>query len=167
MPQRLVRVGRGRRHPSSGAGTTADIKTIAAHGCFGVGCITALTVQSTLGVRRSEPVSGKLIRDTTAYLLLQLVSGLHDLLLGLTQGDTNVITHTPPSMTYQQAFVIDKHNALLHAMDWGFAASLALVADSRVGRGSVRGGGNRDDFASPGGAGDSAGKSVARAVGSG
>ena len=50
--------------PSSGAGTTADIKTIAAHGCYGVACITGLTVQSTLGVRRAEPVAGKLIRDT-------------------------------------------------------------------------------------------------------
>lgn len=54
--------------PSSGAGTTADIKTIAAHGCYGVGCVTALTVQSTQGVRRSEPVSGKLIRDTLKEL---------------------------------------------------------------------------------------------------
>ncbi len=33
--------------PSSGAGVTADIKTIAAHGCYGVACITAMTVQST------------------------------------------------------------------------------------------------------------------------
>ncbi len=32
--------------PSSGAGVTADIKTIAAHGCYGVACITAMTVQS-------------------------------------------------------------------------------------------------------------------------
>jgi hypothetical protein len=70
---------------------------------------------------------GKLIRDTTTYLLQQLAGGLHDLLVGLTQGDNNVITHTPPGMTYQQAFVIDKHHALLQAMDWGFAASLALV----------------------------------------
>lgn len=54
--------------PSSGAGTTADIKTIAAHGCYGVGCVTALTVQSTQGVRRSEPVSGKLIRETLKEL---------------------------------------------------------------------------------------------------
>jgi hydroxymethylpyrimidine/phosphomethylpyrimidine kinase len=36
--------------PSSGAGITADIKTIAAHGCYGVTCVTALTVQSTRGV---------------------------------------------------------------------------------------------------------------------
>jgi hydroxymethylpyrimidine/phosphomethylpyrimidine kinase len=50
--------------PSSGAGITADIKTIAAHGCYGVTCITALTVQSTQGVRRVEPVRGDLITET-------------------------------------------------------------------------------------------------------
>jgi hydroxymethylpyrimidine/phosphomethylpyrimidine kinase len=54
--------------PSSGAGTTADIKTIAAHGCYGVSCITALTVQSTRGVRRVEPVSGKIIAETLEEL---------------------------------------------------------------------------------------------------
>lgn len=50
--------------PSSGAGITADIKTIAAHGCYGIACITALTVQSTTGVRRVQPVSGEIIRET-------------------------------------------------------------------------------------------------------
>ena len=43
--------------PSSGAGITADIKTIAAHRCYAVTCITALTVQSTQGVKRVEPVN--------------------------------------------------------------------------------------------------------------
>lgn len=54
--------------PSSGAGVTADIKTIAAHGCYGVACITALTVQSTAGVRRVEPVSSDLISETLEEL---------------------------------------------------------------------------------------------------
>ena len=54
--------------PSSGAGITADIKTIAAHGCYGVACITALTVQSTMGVRRVEPVSVELVRETLSDL---------------------------------------------------------------------------------------------------
>jgi hydroxymethylpyrimidine/phosphomethylpyrimidine kinase len=54
--------------PSSGAGITADVKTIAAHGCYGVACITALTVQSTSGVRRVEPVDPALIRDTLEEL---------------------------------------------------------------------------------------------------
>jgi hydroxymethylpyrimidine/phosphomethylpyrimidine kinase len=50
--------------PSSGAGVTADVKTIAAHGCYGVACISALTVQSTAGVRRIEPVSVTTIQET-------------------------------------------------------------------------------------------------------
>jgi hydroxymethylpyrimidine/phosphomethylpyrimidine kinase len=35
---------------------TADIKTIAAHDCYGLACITALTVQSTMGVKTVHPV---------------------------------------------------------------------------------------------------------------
>src|SRR5207253_11101922 len=54
--------------PSSGAGVTADIKTIAAHGCYGVACITALTVQSTAGVRRVEAVSAELVAETRTEL---------------------------------------------------------------------------------------------------
>jgi hydroxymethylpyrimidine/phosphomethylpyrimidine kinase len=64
--------------PSSGAGITADIKTIAAHGCYGVSCITALTVQSTSGVRRVDPVSPELISATLAELLADLeVAAVH------------------------------------------------------------------------------------------
>lgn len=54
--------------PSSGAGVTADIKTIAAHGCYGVACISAITVQSTAGVRRVEPVGADLVRQTLKEL---------------------------------------------------------------------------------------------------
>ncbi len=50
--------------PGSGAGITADLKTFAAHGIYGVACISALTVQSTLGVRAVEPLSPALIRQT-------------------------------------------------------------------------------------------------------
>jgi len=54
--------------PSSGAGVTADIKTIAVHGCYGVSCITALTVQSTRGVIRVEPLAGRMITETLEQL---------------------------------------------------------------------------------------------------
>jgi len=54
--------------PSSGAGVTADIKTIAAHGCYGVACITAMTVQSTSGVRRVEALNPVLVTDTLQEL---------------------------------------------------------------------------------------------------
>lgn len=54
--------------PSSGAGATADVKTIAAHGCYGVAALTALTVQSTSGVKRSEPVDVTLLRESLEEL---------------------------------------------------------------------------------------------------
>jgi hydroxymethylpyrimidine kinase/phosphomethylpyrimidine kinase len=37
--------------PSCGAGTAADLKTFSANNCYGVAAITALTVQSTQGVK--------------------------------------------------------------------------------------------------------------------
>lgn len=54
--------------PSSGAGITADLKTFAAHGVYGVAAITALTVQSTMGVRAVEPVRSALLRETLECL---------------------------------------------------------------------------------------------------
>jgi hypothetical protein len=70
---------------------------------------------------------GKLIQDTAAYLLKQMVNGLHDLLVTLTQGNDNVITHTPPGMTYRQEGVIERHDALLTVVDLGFAIALVVT----------------------------------------
>ena len=58
--------------PSSGAGVTADVKTIAAHGCYGVACITALTVQSTSGVRRVAAMDPTLLQESLEELTLDL-----------------------------------------------------------------------------------------------
>ncbi|HME36607.1 MAG TPA: hydroxymethylpyrimidine/phosphomethylpyrimidine kinase [Candidatus Sulfotelmatobacter sp.] len=69
--------------PSSGAGVTADIKTIAAHGCYGVACITAMTVQSTAGVKRVEAVDPALISDTLEELAADLdIAAVHIGMLG-------------------------------------------------------------------------------------
>jgi hydroxymethylpyrimidine/phosphomethylpyrimidine kinase len=69
--------------PSSGAGVTADIKTIAAHGCYGVACITALTVQSTAGVSRVHPVDPELVKDTLADLVADVdIAAVHIGMLG-------------------------------------------------------------------------------------
>jgi hydroxymethylpyrimidine/phosphomethylpyrimidine kinase len=54
--------------PSSGAGVTADLQAIATHGCFGISAITAMTVQNTQGVRRVEPQSPNLVRQTLFVL---------------------------------------------------------------------------------------------------
>lgn len=54
--------------PSGGAGITADLLTFAAHGLYGCSAITALTVQSTQGVSRSERVTPALLAETLAHL---------------------------------------------------------------------------------------------------
>jgi hydroxymethylpyrimidine/phosphomethylpyrimidine kinase len=69
--------------PSSGAGVTADIKTIAAHGCYGVACITAMTVQSTAGVRRVDPCDPALVADTLQELAADVkIAAVHVGMLG-------------------------------------------------------------------------------------
>jgi len=69
--------------PSSGAGVTADIKTIAAHGCYGMAAITALTVQSTAGVKRTEAADPKLLRETLEVIAEDAkVSAVHIGMLG-------------------------------------------------------------------------------------
>jgi hydroxymethylpyrimidine/phosphomethylpyrimidine kinase len=69
--------------PSSGAGVTADIKTIAAHGCYGVACITAITVQSTAGVRRVEALDPALVSETLEELASDIpIAAVHIGMLG-------------------------------------------------------------------------------------
>lgn len=69
--------------PSSGAGVTADIKTIAAHACYGVACITAMTVQSTAGVKRVDAVDPALISDTLEELAADMeIAAVHIGMLG-------------------------------------------------------------------------------------
>jgi hydroxymethylpyrimidine/phosphomethylpyrimidine kinase len=69
--------------PSSGAGITADIKTIAAHGCYGVACIAAMTVQSTSGVGRVEAMDPALVTDTLEELADDIeIAAVHIGMLG-------------------------------------------------------------------------------------
>jgi hydroxymethylpyrimidine/phosphomethylpyrimidine kinase len=55
--------------PSAGAGIVADIKTFAAHNCYGVAAITALTVQNSLGVASVHPVEPAELRESILSLL--------------------------------------------------------------------------------------------------
>jgi hydroxymethylpyrimidine/phosphomethylpyrimidine kinase len=69
--------------PSSGAGVTADIKTIAAHGCYGLACISAVTVQSTAGVRRIEALEASLVSETLEELAADIeIAAVHIGMLG-------------------------------------------------------------------------------------
>jgi hydroxymethylpyrimidine/phosphomethylpyrimidine kinase len=68
FPSRPVALTIAGFDPGSGAGITADLKTFSAHGIYGVACISAMTVQSTLGVRAVEPLPSMLVRQTLECL---------------------------------------------------------------------------------------------------
>ncbi len=77
--------------PSSGAGITADLQVFQAHGIFGTSAITALTVQSTLGVKAVQTLSGGLILDTLKTLHFDLpAEGIKIGMLGATEGVISV-----------------------------------------------------------------------------
>ena len=58
--------------PGSGAGVTADLQVFATHGLFGTACVTALTVQSTVGVARIEAIRPQLLQDMLQHLVTDM-----------------------------------------------------------------------------------------------
>ena len=58
--------------PSGGAGIQGDIKTIFAENCYGMGVVTGLTVQNTLGVSDVMPVP-------TEFLYRQIDEVIYDI----------------------------------------------------------------------------------------
>jgi hydroxymethylpyrimidine/phosphomethylpyrimidine kinase len=55
--------------PSGGAGIIADLKTFAAHNCYGAAAITALTIQNTQGVSAIHAMESTLLKDTIRSVL--------------------------------------------------------------------------------------------------
>ena len=55
--------------PSCGAGVAADLKTFAAHGCYGMAAITAITVQNTQGVEAVHNTPSKELREQLEVLV--------------------------------------------------------------------------------------------------
>jgi hydroxymethylpyrimidine/phosphomethylpyrimidine kinase len=55
--------------PTAGAGVAADLKTFSAHNCYGVAAITALTVQSTQGVKSVHDTPASELRAQLETLL--------------------------------------------------------------------------------------------------
>lgn len=54
--------------PSCGAGIVADLKTFAAHGCYGVAAVTSMTVQNTQGVESVHNTPGAELRGQLEVL---------------------------------------------------------------------------------------------------
>lgn len=64
-----------------GAGIQADLKTIAALGCFGMTAITAITAQNTTGVRAIHAVPPQMLRDQIDAVMEDM--GAHAVKIGM------------------------------------------------------------------------------------
>ena len=81
-----------------GAGIQADLKTIAALGCFGMTAITALTAQNTTGVRAIHAVPLQMLTDQIDAVMEDI--GVHAVKIGMLHSAATVRT---------VAAAIDKH----------------------------------------------------------
>jgi hydroxymethylpyrimidine/phosphomethylpyrimidine kinase len=73
-----------------GAGIQADLKTIAALGCYGMTAITALTAQNTLGVRSIHGVPPKMLREQIDAVIEDI--GVHAVKIGMLHSPEIVLT---------------------------------------------------------------------------
>jgi hydroxymethylpyrimidine/phosphomethylpyrimidine kinase len=106
--------------PSCGAGITADIKTIAALGCYGITAITALTVQCTVRVRQVVPINPKLLTDSLDELASNVkVSAVHIGMLGTGAIVSTVVRFlrnaNPPNVVLDPILVSSSGSRLLDA----------------------------------------------------
>ena len=94
--------------PSSGAGVTADLKVFDAHRLYGVAAITALTVQSTRGVRRFHTVNPKFLAETLDCLAEDVeISGVKIGMLGTAEIVSEVARFLAGSGIPRQRIVLD------------------------------------------------------------
>lgn len=73
-----------------GAGIQADLKTIAALGCYGMTAITALTAQNTLGVRSIHGVPPPMLREQIDAVIEDI--GVHAVKIGMLHSPEIVLT---------------------------------------------------------------------------
>lgn len=73
--------------PSGGAGIAADLKTFAAHNCYGLAAVTALTVQNTQGVKSTHITPAATLRAQLECLLED--SQIHAVKIGMLGNKAN------------------------------------------------------------------------------
>src|SRR5438309_318361 len=103
--------------PSSGAGVTADIKTIAAHGWYGVGCISALTGLAVTNPGQMRAAANKLHQMGAAAVV---VTGGH------LEKATDLLSFKTRRGVEQEIFKSDRQRSnSTHGTGCAFATAIA------------------------------------------
>jgi hydroxymethylpyrimidine/phosphomethylpyrimidine kinase len=103
-----------------GAGIQADLKTIAALGCYGMTAVTALTAQNTLGVRSIHGVPPQMLREQIDAVMEDI--GAHAVKIGMLHSPEIVLT---------VADAIDRHGLKLIVLDPVMVATSGAVLIDR------------------------------------
>jgi hydroxymethylpyrimidine/phosphomethylpyrimidine kinase len=106
-----------------GAGIQADLKTIAALGCYGMTAITALTAQNTLGVRSIHGVPPDMLRDQIDAVIEDI--GVDAVKIGMLHA---------PDIVMAVASAIDRHALHKVVLDPVMVATsgAVLIADPAI-----------------------------------
>ncbi len=99
-----------------GAGIQADLKTIAALGCYGMTAITALTAQNTQGVRSIHGVPPQMLRDQIDAVIEDI--GVHAVKIGMLHA---------PEIVATVAAAIDRHRLAPVVLDPVMVATSGAV----------------------------------------
>ncbi len=99
-----------------GAGIQADLKTIAALGCYGMTAITALTAQNTLGVRAIHGVPPEMLRAQIDAVIEDI--GAHAVKIGMLHA---------PDIVHCVADAIDRHALVYVVLDPVMVATSGAV----------------------------------------
>lgn len=99
-----------------GAGIQADLKTIAALGCYGMTAITALTAQNTLGVRAIHGVPPQMLRDQIDAVVEDI--GVDAVKIGMLHA---------PEIVHTVAEAIDRHGLQRVVLDPVMVATSGAV----------------------------------------
>jgi hydroxymethylpyrimidine/phosphomethylpyrimidine kinase len=90
--------------PSCGAGIAADLKTFAAHGCYGVAAITSITVQNTQGVADVQNTPAATLRAQLESLVQD--SDISAVKIGMLGNRGNAVVVADFLDTYKFAHVV-------------------------------------------------------------
>jgi hydroxymethylpyrimidine/phosphomethylpyrimidine kinase len=122
--------------PSGGAGIVADLKTFAAHGCYGVAAVTAITVQNTQGVDDVHPAEPQVLKECMRALFTD--TSIKAVKVGMVATRANAVAiHEVLKANPSLPSVLDPLVRSTSGHDLIDAPGLEFVRDNLLGQASV------------------------------
>jgi hydroxymethylpyrimidine/phosphomethylpyrimidine kinase len=123
--------------PTCGAGVAADLKTFAAHNCYGIAAVTALTVQSTQGVRAVQATPAATLRAQLDALAEDATIAAVKIGMLANRANASVVAEFLDKYTFAQVVLDPVSRPTAGDTELLDAAGLKFVRDELVKRASV------------------------------